>query len=92
MASVWQPSPSRTRHESLLGCNKYRREVGGDLSATELVDDAATKSGIARLEQTAAGLSDGAAAPIATNIRLIGVCMQAFPDILTGQALTCTSL
>ena len=57
----------------------------GDWTATELVDDAAIKAGIARLEETAAELSSGAASPIATNIRLIGVCMRAFPDILTGQ-------
>ena len=57
----------------------------GDWTATELVDDAVTKAGIASVEKTAADLSSGAGSPIATNIRLIGVCMRAFPDILTGQ-------
>ena len=65
-------------------CLLCRRTEAGEWTATELVDDAATKSGIASLEKTAADLSSGAALPIATNIRLIGVCMRAFPDILTG--------
>ncbi len=52
--------------------------------ATSAVDEPATKAGIAALDETAAELSCGSARVIATNITLIGVCMRAFPDILTG--------
>ena len=61
-----------------------RKAAGGLWTGTDASGDPTVKSGISTLGATAAHLAQGPAKAIATNIRLIGVCMQALPDLLTG--------
>ena len=62
-----------------------RKTAGGWWTATDSIQDTAVLSGISALPEAAALLAEGPAQAIATNIKLIGVCMQALPDILTGM-------
>ena len=62
-----------------------RKVAGGLWTGTDALADTAILSGISALAETAARLAQGPAKAIATNITLIGVCMQALPDILTGM-------
>lgn len=61
-----------------------RKGTGGMYTATEATAEPAVLAGTASLEATAAQLANGPAHLIATSIKLIGECMRALPDILTG--------
>lgn len=62
-----------------------RKAAGALWTVTDAIEDRAVISGISSLGATAAQLAQGPAKAIATNIRLIAVCMQALPDILKGM-------
>ena len=52
--------------------------------ATSEVSSAATVAELGSLKETGKALANGAAAAIATNIKLLSACMEALPDLLSG--------
>ena len=52
--------------------------------ATSEVSSAATVAELGSLKETGKALANGAAAAIATNIKLLSACMDALPDLLSG--------
>ena len=65
-------------------CALCRKGSGGLYTATEAIADTGVLAGTASLEATAAQLAAGPARLIASSIKLVGDCMRALPDILTG--------
>lgn len=57
----------------------------GEFRATAASDSAETKAAIANLEATGEALAAGSGKEIATNIKLVGVCVEALPGMLTGK-------
>ena len=63
--------------------------AGGVYTATESMGHPDTLAILGDLDGYGQRLADGPAAAIATNIKLVSVCMRALPNILAG-ALICT--
>ncbi len=60
-------------------------DAAGRFTATADVSSADTQAQLGRLKDTADELASSIVPDLATNVELIWVCMQALPQILTGE-------
>ncbi len=61
--------------------------AGGEYTATESMSSPETATILADLDGYGQRLAEGAAVPLATNIKLVSVCMRALPELLSGVLL-----